>query len=154
MKKLWSILIVCLLVMSCETSQEAYYREMTEKLKEGPELTIFAPTIYFESNSAELSDKELAKLIRISNMMRAEKEAMTYVLYGHTDNVESPDNQIELSLQRAQRVKEIIIQRGFPSYMFVAKGMGSNDPMAFNNTEQGRANNRRVTFSARRNTTE
>ena len=122
---------------------------MTEKLKEGPQLTIFVPTIYFESNSYELSDKELEKLIYITQHMIAEKEMMTIEVIGHTDTQESPNNSMELSLQRAQRVKEIIIQRGLPSYRFIVKGMGSKDSVDFNNTERKRANNRRVSFYAR-----
>jgi len=152
MKKFLSILIICLFIASCETSKEAYYREMTEKLKNGPELTICAPTLYFESNSYELSDEEIERLIQITKIMISDKDMMTIEIQGHTDNLENPDNHIELSLKRAQRVKEIIIQRGFPSYRFIVKGLGSEQPVDFNTTEQGRANNRRVDFRATKNT--
>ena len=63
---------------------------------------------------------------------------------GYTDNIGSNENNQELSEKRAIAVKQFLIVRGIDKKRIVAKGYGSNKPKADNNTEEGRAKNRRI----------
>jgi outer membrane protein OmpA-like peptidoglycan-associated protein len=63
---------------------------------------------------------------------------------GHTDSVGSSENNRLLSQQRAQSVRDFLVTRGVPSEHLEAVGRGEEQPVASNDTPEGRANNRRV----------
>lgn len=63
---------------------------------------------------------------------------------GHTDSQGSESNNEELSLQRAESVREHLVSQGIDSDKIGAKGLGESRPVAPNDTPEGRANNRRV----------
>jgi outer membrane protein OmpA-like peptidoglycan-associated protein len=69
------------------------------------------------------------------------------LIVGHTDDLESPNRQVELSRERAQRVVDYLVQRGIDRGRLRIQEMGSAQPMADNSTESGRAQNRRVEMS-------
>jgi outer membrane protein OmpA-like peptidoglycan-associated protein len=50
----------------------------------------------------------------------------------------------KLSLTRAEAVRDYLVQQGLPAESFSAEGLGDADPVASNNTSEGRAQNRRV----------
>jgi OOP family OmpA-OmpF porin len=63
---------------------------------------------------------------------------------GHTDNVGDPDYNVGLSERRANAVRDYMIAKGIPSSRLTAKGYGMTRPHFSNDSEQGRALNRRV----------
>jgi outer membrane protein OmpA-like peptidoglycan-associated protein len=63
---------------------------------------------------------------------------------GHTDSVGSRAFNMDLSLRRAQSVRDHLVSRGLPSETVRANGVGPDRPIASNGTADGRANNRRV----------
>ena len=65
---------------------------------------------------------------------------------GHTDNVGKAEVNKQLAQERADAVRFWLIQRGIPSKKLLAKGYGSSKPVADNDTEEGRQQNRRVQF--------
>lgn len=65
-------------------------------------------------------------------------------IFGHTDSTGSVTVNKNLSLQRANTVKEILVARGVKSSSIETRGVGSTDPIATNTTAEGRAENRRV----------
>ena len=66
---------------------------------------------------------------------------------GHTDNAGSPEANMKLSKERAESVRQYLLQTyGLPQNMFVAQGYGETQPIAANNTPDGREKNRRVVF--------
>jgi len=66
---------------------------------------------------------------------------------GHTDNAGSPEANMKLSKQRAESVRQYLLQTyGLPQNMVVAQGYGETQPIAANNTPDGREKNRRVVF--------
>jgi chemotaxis protein MotB len=76
------------------------------------------------------------------------EDAHTIQVEGHTDNlpirqVQFPSNW-ELSAVRASRVVRLFIESGIGENRLVAVGHGSNDPVASNETAEGRMRNRRV----------
>ena len=66
------------------------------------------------------------------------------VIEGHTDNVGAAAYNKRLSERRAQAVKDYFIKAGIENYRMKAVGYGFSRPAASNDTEEGRAENRRV----------
>ncbi|KCZ95062.1 OmpA family protein [Hyphomonas hirschiana VP5] len=63
---------------------------------------------------------------------------------GHTDDTGNPGYNDQLSLRRAEAVRAAMIERGVPPDRLVAAGYGQNNPVSSNETEDGRARNRRI----------
>ncbi len=65
----------------------------------------------------------------------------------HTDNVESPESNMKLSMGRAENVRSYLIENfGLPPNMVIAQGYGEAQPIVSNNTPEGREKNRRIVF--------
>ena len=71
-------------------------------------------------------------------------EAYAGIIIGHTDSVGNEDYNMGLSLRRAEAVADYLVSTGVSAAKLRVVGAGENDPIASNDTEQGRAENRRV----------
>lgn len=80
---------------------------------------------------------EIVKLMKLYPDLRIE-------IQGHTDNTGSAESNLQLSDARAETVKKFILLFGVESSRLVSKGYGLSKPIASNDTEEGRAENRRV----------
>lgn len=69
-----------------------------------------------------------------------------YEVSGHTDSVASDDINTPLSQQRADAVRNYLVGKGVPADNLIARGYGSYKPIADNDSEEGRARNRRIEF--------
>lgn len=69
---------------------------------------------------------------------------------GHTDNVGSTQSNLELSSRRAQAVRDYLVGLGYPATKITFKGYGPTVPLEDNNTEAGRARNRRVEITVKK----
>jgi OOP family OmpA-OmpF porin len=67
---------------------------------------------------------------------------------GHTDSQGSEGYNMRLSTARAAAVRDALIERGAPPFKLTARGYGENQPIADNDTEEGRARNRRIAFTS------
>jgi len=66
---------------------------------------------------------------------------------GHTDNVGSPEVNLKLSKERAESVRQYLLQTyKLPPQVLIARGFGATQPIASNETPEGREKNRRVVF--------
>jgi outer membrane protein OmpA-like peptidoglycan-associated protein len=65
---------------------------------------------------------------------------------GYTDNVGNPTANQRISQQRADAVRRFLIEKGVSSDSLVAKGYGDSNPIASNDTEDGRFKNRRIEY--------
>ena len=65
---------------------------------------------------------------------------------GHTDDRGDPELNVDLSVRRARRVVEFLVADGVAPHRLDPQGFGSTRPVADNRTEEGRADNRRVSF--------
>ena len=83
-------------------------------------------------------------LDRVAKTLTDLEPGSTLRIEGHTDSQGSADNNMELSRQRAQTVADYIIRKGVPAKDVEVAGMGESQPVASNDTPEGRANNRRV----------
>jgi len=68
---------------------------------------------------------------------------------GHTDNVGSESSNLELSTRRAAEVRNYLVSLGYPAQKITFKGYGMQSPIEGNDTEAGRARNRRVEIRVR-----
>ena len=66
---------------------------------------------------------------------------------GHTDNTGDKKANVILSEQRARAVVNFLIEKGIPAARMTYKGYGDTKPVASNDTEEGKAKNRRTEFS-------
>ncbi|MGQ1786672.1 MULTISPECIES: OmpA family protein [unclassified Saccharicrinis] len=99
--------------------------------------------IFFETDSYELkpeSEVELKKLL----LFLKENAQTNFQLLGYTDNVGSAAYNQKLSMQRAQQVYQYLVDAGVDTSRLSFKGEGMNNPVESNETEQGRAKNRRT----------
>lgn len=113
-----------------------------ERVGEGIKIT-FSSGILFDVDKADLktqSQTELAKLSVILN-----KYADTNILLaGHTDSTGSEEYNLGLSRRRAESVANYLTTQNVDSARFAVEGYGKSDPVASNETAEGRAENRRV----------
>lgn len=101
--------------------------------------------IEFEPGSALLADS--GKLI-LDEMTPALKtvNARKLEVIGHTDNSGVPARNLALSRARADAVRTYLVAKGISAELIVTSGMGADQPVAPNNTEEGRKRNRRIEF--------
>lgn len=101
--------------------------------------------VYFETGSAKLTDLsryELGNLISTLNKY----PNMTIEVAGHTDNTGDAAANLTLSQERARTVYDYLVSGGIAASRLNAKGYGQNKPIDTNDTEEGRAKNRRTEF--------
>jgi len=100
--------------------------------------------ISFETGSATFTPSSKIQLTEMKNGLVVANDLVVEI-EGHTDNTGNPDNNLALSQSRANAVKTWLVQAGLDPDRFVSvKGFGDTKPTATNDTETGRAKNRRV----------
>lgn len=101
--------------------------------------------VTFEFGRATLTSNSETILTRAYNALVANPDVQIEIS-GHTDNVGSQQYNQDLSLKRAQAVRNWLAQKGIASTRMKAVGKGENEPVASNETYAGRAENRRIEF--------
>ena len=101
--------------------------------------------IFFETNKATLKPESTTELERVATLL-IENPTIRLEISGHTDNVGSYRANQKLSEQRAKSVVDYLISKGVAKDRLEYKGYAFNQPIADNNTPEGRAQNRRVEF--------
>ena len=106
---------------------------------------IILKNVFFETGSAELMSTSLIELDRLKDLL-VENPQLKIQINGHTDNVGSEgDNQI-LSTKRAKAVQDYLIKEGIASNRLKYKGFGESQPIASNDSADGKRTNRRTEF--------
>ena len=111
------------------------------KTKRGTMLRL--KNLQFEPDRAVLLKGEEAKLDEIAKILK-KSESEFFFVEGHTADVGKPEDEKNLSQERAKTVIEKLAKRGIPAEKFIYQGAGGTKPIAPNGTEEGRAQNRRV----------
>lgn len=101
--------------------------------------------VFFETGSAKLKPTSYAELGRLTLLLN-ENTNLRIEISGHTDNKGSQSANQKLSEARAKAVVDFLIAEGIPSERLSYVGYAFDQPIADNNTEEGRAKNRRVEF--------
>ena len=100
-------------------------------------------SVTFDTNSYAIKPSFAPVLDQLTQTLQQNPEVIAQVV-GHTDSTGQPAYNQTLSVNRAQSVTGYLAQRGVAPQRLSAEGMGQNQPIADNNTEAGRAANRRV----------
>ncbi|KAA2240524.1 OmpA family protein [Chitinophaga agrisoli] len=107
--------------------------------------TIVLHNIFFESKQITLQPASQIELDKLVQLLQDNPGLVTEIS-GHTDNVGSDQDNLLLSANRAKAVVAYLTQKGIAAERLRAKGYGETQPVADNNTEDGRAQNRRTEF--------
>ena len=99
--------------------------------------------IYFESGKSELKKESFTELDKLLLFLNTNPEIKIQI-EGHTDSVGSEKANLELSTKRASNIYEYLIGKGGNKNNISYKGLGESEPVAPNDTEEGRAKNRRT----------
>jgi len=109
-----------------------------------PAPTVRLP-ILFEFNSAQLRPEGRTLLDKLGVALKTpELDTFRFSVEGHTDSVGSATYNQQLSMRRADAVKSYLTDSGVPSERLETDGMGEAQPVAPNDSSQGRQRNRRV----------
>jgi outer membrane protein OmpA-like peptidoglycan-associated protein len=106
-------------------------------------LVVTLGDVLFETDRAELKPGAERTLDGLVRALR-DDPAASVSIEGHTDSTGGRDYNIDLSLRRAQAVKDYLASRGIDPGRVSALGLGADYPVASNTTEAGRQQNRRV----------
>lgn len=101
--------------------------------------------VTFTTSSSQLTENAKTVLDAVVRTMKDYPE-MTVLVRGHTDSKGSRAYNITLSKKRADSVKNYLVGQGIPSQRIETAGLGPDEPIDTNNTEAGRAKNRRIEF--------
>lgn len=126
---------------TAEASEEEL-KALKAKIKANPLVLYFA----FGENSIDLSEAQRQKIADIATYLDKVDDASVSVI-GHTDNVGSGSANLQMGQERANFVKDYLVTNGIPETKVKAGSRGPDQPIASNNTEAGRAKNRRTVIS-------
>jgi outer membrane protein OmpA-like peptidoglycan-associated protein len=101
--------------------------------------------IFFETDKFELKNESKVELNKLIDLLKLNK-SLKIEISGHTDNVGNEKYNLTLSENRAKTVYEYLSNNGILKTRLTFKGYGWSKPIENNDTENGRANNRRTEF--------
>ena len=162
MKKIFMVLSLVGVIAGC-TSTQGQFKEITttEKplediivfneegvviRKDGNNLVLSMPVeILFDFDSSKVKEGVKESLNTLGKAL-AENKDIKLKIDGHTDYIGTEQYNLNLSLKRANSIKNYLIGRGVSANNISIEGYGKQNPVANNSTEAGRAKNRRVEF--------
>ena len=109
-------------------------------------LTVRLKNIYFDTDKTILKPQSFVELDKVVNFLKS-NPSVAIEISGHTDSQGTDAYNENLSQGRSQSVVDYLIGQGIDSSRLVAHGYGESKPIDTNNTDEGRANNRRVEFT-------
>ncbi|HAK45690.1 MAG TPA: hypothetical protein DCO79_07200 [Spirochaeta sp.] len=121
----------------------ARYRRILDSMHSS-EVFFITSDINFQPDSAELATDTSELLEELASTIK--RKGLKIEIVGHTADIGNSRNQYELSKQRAETVKDAFISMGIKKDNLKTSGYGGSRPIADNNTNEGRAVNRRVEF--------
>jgi outer membrane protein OmpA-like peptidoglycan-associated protein len=108
--------------------------------------TVIIDNIYFNFDKTTLKEASFPELDRLTDLMD-QNPGIKIEIIGHTDSKGSDDYNLTLSEGRAQAVMAYLLDKGVAQDRMTSKGLGEASPISSNNTDEGRAENRRVEFT-------
>lgn len=105
--------------------------------------SVVLKNIYFDFDSAELTDMSEKGIAAVMNMLEAHPD-MRIELIGHTDDMGDEDYNLQLSKRRADSVKKALTDRGIADDRIKTIGLGASKPIVANDSDENRSLNRRV----------
>lgn len=114
-----------------------------ERAREGRRAIL--ENIFFDVDKYDLQEKSLTELRKILRFLQ-ENPGVRVEISGHTDNTGSASYNVQLSEKRAAAVNNYLVSQGISPGRLIPKGYGSQQPIADNDSEEGRQKNRRIEF--------
>lgn len=120
---------------------------MAEEIEKTGKVAVYG--IYFDTDSADIKSESDTIIAEIARLLELRPELSLYV-DGHTDSEGADDYNQELSVKRAASVVQVLIgEHGIDATRLQSRGFGESQPVSGNETDEGRAWNRRVELVAR-----
>ena len=114
-----------------------------DKIKENDIIVLDANALKFDFNSATIKEEYTPVLEKLKNYIESKNHKIS--ITGYTDSKGTKEYNRELSLRRAESVEEKLIELGLaPEKIIETRGNGDANPIASNDTEEGRSVNRRI----------
>lgn len=104
---------------------------------------VILKNVFFDTKKTDLKPESISELDNVVRLMN-ENPNMKIQINGYTDNIGTPADNLKLSAGRALAVVNYLLYKGVRKERLSYKGFGEADPIATNETEQGRAMNRRT----------
>jgi outer membrane protein OmpA-like peptidoglycan-associated protein len=120
-----------------------------EVVGEGEEAKVnltFESGFLFDVNKAELKPDTIANLNKLAEILQKYPDT-NIIIEGHTDSTGKDDYNMALSEKRAKAVQDYLVQQKVDKSRMSAKWYGESKPIASNDTEEGKSQNRRVEIS-------
>ena len=108
--------------------------------------SVVLKNIFFETGSADLKKESTVELNKLVSLLK-ENQNLKIEISGHTDNVGGEKENLALSENRAKAVYDFLVNAGIAATKLSYKGYGETRPISLNDTEEGRATNRRTEFT-------
>jgi len=106
---------------------------------------VILKNIFFDFDKYDLLPESQVELNKLTELLQKNPK-MKIEISGHTDNIGTKEYNQVLSENRAKAVYDYLLQHGIAKERLTYKGYGFDKPIDTNDTEQGRANNRRTEF--------
>lgn len=131
-------------IKSSDALNEVYKKNIALKpIKAGESIVL--KNVFFDTDKFDLKPQSHAELDKLVAFLKLNKE-LKIELGGHTDNQGSSSHNLTLSDNRAKAVLNYLVSKGIKADRLSAKGYGDSKPIASNDTDEGRAQNRRTEF--------
>ncbi|MBL4648165.1 MAG: OmpA family protein [Aureispira sp.] len=132
----------------CVAIDDVLVRETKHVLKIVAGTTLVLNNIIFRSGTATLEKESYASLQSLYQAL-SDNPKLCIAIHGYTDNVGNSEDNLSLSISRAQTIYNYLIQESIDKKRLQFRGFGENQPVATNKTSLGRKKNRRVEFLVR-----
>jgi outer membrane protein OmpA-like peptidoglycan-associated protein len=130
--------------LTSATANEPFIKDFyLEKIEVGTKVVL--ENIYFQTNKAILAPASYPQLNQVIDFLSS-NSSVKLEISGHTDNVGNAKTNLKLSADRAKAVVNYMVKNGIDKTRLTAMGYGFSQPVAPNNTPEGREQNRRVEF--------
>jgi outer membrane protein OmpA-like peptidoglycan-associated protein len=106
-------------------------------------------TVHFDFDKATIQPRSFPLLDQVARVLIEHPEIVMVTIEGHTDGRGTAEYNRDLSQRRAESVRGYFIQKGVAPERMEARGFGEDRPLRSNDTDEGRAANRRVEFITR-----
>tara|TARA_B100001758_G_C18281268_1_gene541765 strand:- start:331 stop:1047 length:717 start_codon:yes stop_codon:yes gene_type:complete len=113
------------------------------KISVGSNITL--KNVFFDTGKWGINEDSYAELDRLFDLLLL-RPSLRVEISGHTDNIGTESFNTLLSQRRADAVVNYLVEKGVKRRRFIAKGYGQFRPVSSNDTDEGRANNRRTEF--------
>ncbi len=117
-----------------------------ERVGEGIKLVLNENAVRFDTNKSTLTAAAKANLDKLIPVFKDYPDT-DITIFGYTDSTGSAEYNLKLSGERATSVKNYLVGKGIAAARFNVTGLGIADPIADNETVEGRSKNRRVEFA-------